>query len=297
MIEESSPPERNPPTSTSATSHLVTASSSTRRSSRQIGSTAPPARARRRHAACGTSAVRRRCCRTACRARSPDRGRPRPSSALSSEANASRRRACEVERLDAERVARRDHAVRASPARRRTCRRAARSQRGAHVRNRCRMVSVSLCVAKRSAPELRPQLGVVVDLAVGDQHMLAAHDRLRSRLRADDREPAMRHHRGHARQLYDPQLVRPAMGDLLDHPPRERGIPRPPQAYEAAHAEPPSPRNAACPTAPASAGLQAPGDGRCGGGGACLAWRAGRTNPGQRRRGGRAWPGRLSTSS
>ena len=166
---------------------------------------------------------------------------------------------CEVERLNAERVARRDHPL------------GRREHEGEHAveprnparRGRAEQMQDGLAVALRREPlraECRPQIGVIVNLAVGDQHVVAPHDRLRSRLRTDDRKPAMRHHRGHARQLYDLQLVRPAMGDLLHHPPRERGIPRPPQAHEAAHAEPPSPRNAACPTAPASAGLQAPGE-------------------------------------
>ena len=144
-----------------------------------------------------------------------------------------------VERLDAERIARRDHALRR------------RQDEGEHAvepvdparLGGAEQVEDGLAVAlgrEEALAQDAAQRGIVVDLAIGDQDVVAVPDRLRAGLGADDREPAVRHHRRHRGELRDLQFVRSAMGDLVDHAPGERRIAGLPQTYETAHADPPA---------------------------------------------------------
>ena len=84
-------------------------------------------------------------------------------------------------------------------------------------------------------PQNRSQIGVVVDLTVGDQNVIGTEDRLRPVRRPDDRESAMGHHRRDVRRPVDARLVGAAVADLLDHPPRERFVIDLPEAGESTH--------------------------------------------------------------
>lgn len=88
---------------------------------------------------------------------------------------------------------------------------------------------------KSSLAKDRPQIRMVVDFAVGDQHVVHLADRLRPVRRTDDRKPAMGHHHGLTLQGRDMNLVRAAVGDLFDHFFSKGSVVDVPQADRAAH--------------------------------------------------------------
>ena len=123
-----------------------------------------------------------------------------PSNAFSSDAKASPSSSRAMNKgLDAERIARRDDAL---------GRRQHEREHAVQPRDPARLCGAEqmqdgLAVALRREGGLaqdRAQVGVVVDLAIGHQHVVGAVDRLHAVLGADDREPAMRHQGRHARQ-------------------------------------------------------------------------------------------------
>ena len=82
----------------------------------------------------------------------------------------------------------------------------------------------------------RPQVGVVVDLAVGHEHVFVVGDGLGSVLGSNNRETAMGHHDGRIRCSTHAHVVGTAMGDPVDHPMREIEVVDLPKADIAAHA-------------------------------------------------------------
>lgn len=71
---------------------------------------------------------------------------------------------------------------------------------------------------KSTFAEDRANIPVIVDLAIGDQEVIRLVNRLCPVFRPDDRQAAMRHDHRCPGKPRDLNCVRPAMGDLADHP-------------------------------------------------------------------------------
>ena len=175
-------------------------------------------------------------CRTACRGRSPRHRARQPVECLQLGREGEPVLEPRHEQgLDAERIACRDDAL---------GRRQHEREHAVQPRDPARLrgavqVQDGLAVALRREGGLaqdRAQVGVVVDLAIGHQHVVGAVDRLHAVVGADDREPAMRHQGRHAGRPADLHVVRAAMRDLRDHAARKLGLVDLPEADKSAHA-------------------------------------------------------------
>ena len=139
-----------------------------------------------------------------------------------------------VQRLDAERIAGSDDALWCSE---NECEHSVQPGDPARLVGLEKMQN-RLAVAvrfERVFAKYRAQIGVVVDLALGNKNIVIAADRLSAALRANDRKAAVRHHGWHVRGAPYLQPVRPTMRDLLDHSSSQNRIVKLPQANESAH--------------------------------------------------------------
>ena len=147
----------------------------------------------------------------------------------------------DIKRLDAERIARRDDPV---PGGQHEGEHAVQPADPARLAGAEQMQD-GLAVARRlesAFAEDRPQVLMIVDLAVRHQQIVRLVDRLLPVLRPDDRQPAMRHHGLCSRQARHLDGIRPPMRDLPDHPVGEGFISGIPETDETTHDVPPGRR-------------------------------------------------------
>jgi len=138
------------------------------------------------------------------------------------------------QRLDAKRIARGDNPLRSS------------QNEGEHAIQlgyptrfvRAKQVQDGFAVAfglESAFTEDRAQICVIVDLAVGDEDVFSTVNRLAAVFGTYNRQSAVSHYGGHVGRLAHVHFVRPAMGDLADHPTGKFLIVNIPEADKAAH--------------------------------------------------------------